>query len=147
MLFVIPLGGSPHASEGYTLPGGTVWIRSRLIAADAVDGAFTGLTIQSGSLKLSAVTTVGANVIVVSPAAQIELDLNLESPAAAPQSSFSAVAADADSAKVTLPATVTIRASGTGTGSIAQLVPPRSRPMELPPRSSSPTHPPVTTRK
>jgi hypothetical protein len=118
VLFVIPLAGFPHAGEVYKLQSGTVWIRSRLIAPDAAEGAFTGLLIQSGILKLNAVTTVTTNLIVVSTAAQIELDLNLQRPVS-PASSLSGTGGDAEAAKVTLPATVSIRATGAGTGAIS----------------------------
>jgi hypothetical protein len=119
VLLVIPLAGLPQPSATYALPAGTIWIRSKLIAADAVDGAFTGLLITGGTLKISAPATIAAGVIVLNIATQLELDVNLQEPAV-PASPPSGPGGDARSAKVSLPASMTIRGAAAGTGAITQ---------------------------
>src|SRR5262249_51218424 len=106
-------------STNYSLAAGTVWIRSQLIAADARDGAFTGLLIQGGVLKLSAPSTIDAGIIVVNIAAQFELDLKLH---AASTSSGAATGpgGDARASNVVLPTTMSLRGTATGTGTITQ---------------------------
>ena len=84
MLLVIPSTAFPAPAANYSLQSGTVWIRSKLIAADAVEGAFTGLRIQGGVLKLSAPATIAAGVIVLNITTLLELDLKLQEPSIPP---------------------------------------------------------------
>jgi hypothetical protein len=117
VLLVIPHAGILSPSTNYSLPAGTVWIRSKLIAADAPDGAFTGLLIQGGTLRLSAPSTIAAGNIVVNIAAQLELDLKLQAPAI-PSSPGAGPGGDARASNVLLPATMSVRGAAIGTGSI-----------------------------
>lgn len=117
VLLVIPLAGILSPSTNYSLPAGTVWIRSRLIAADAPYGAFTGLVIQDGTLRLSAPSSIAAGIVVVNIAAQLELDLKLQAPAI-PSSSGTGPGEDARASNVLLPATMSVRGAAIGTGTI-----------------------------
>jgi hypothetical protein len=117
VLAVIPHAGVVSPATRYTLPKGTVWIRSKLIAADAPEGAFTGLLISGGALKLSAASTIDTGRIVVGSAAQFELSLKLQ-PSAGPSSPASGPGADARACNVALPATVNLRGAAAGTGEI-----------------------------
>ena len=117
VLVVIPQAGALSPSTSYSLPAGTVWIRSKFIAADAPDGAFTGVLIQGGTLKLSALSTIDAGLIVVNIAAQIELDLKLQAPVI-PSSTATGPGGDARASNVVLPATMSLRGAAVGTGAI-----------------------------
>jgi hypothetical protein len=119
VLLVIPHAGILSPSTNYSLPAGTVWIRSKLIAADAPDGAFTGLLIQGGTLRLSAPSIISAEIIVINIAAQLELDLKLQAPAI-PSSPATGPGGDARASNVLLPATMSLRGAAIGTGAITQ---------------------------
>jgi hypothetical protein len=118
VLLIVPLA-IPQPAATYVLPAGTVWIRSKLIAADAVEGAFTGLLITEGVLKLSNPPTIAAGAIVLNITTELELDLKLQEPGIS-SSPLTGPGGDARAAKVSLPASVTIRGSAAGTGTITQ---------------------------
>jgi hypothetical protein len=101
------------------LEGGTVWIRSKLIAADTIDGAFTGLLIKGGALKLSAPAIIAAGVIVLNITSQFELDLELQDPAI-PSSPPTGPGGDARAATVSPPVKMTLRGTAAGTGTVTQ---------------------------
>ncbi|HKA06405.1 MAG TPA: hypothetical protein VKD71_04050, partial [Gemmataceae bacterium] len=122
ILLLIPLATFPEPKANYSLPAGTVWIRSRLIAADAVDGAFSGLLIRGGVLKLSVPATVSAGVIVLDAATHIEIDLELEKPPV-PPSRLTGPGDDARASRVSLPTSMSIRATAAGTGTISKAAP------------------------
>ena len=80
----MPLAGHPQPGAKYALPAGTIWIRSKFLAADAPEGGSTGLLIKSGELVLSAPATTSASLVVLTLATRFELDLKLAAPAALP---------------------------------------------------------------
>jgi hypothetical protein len=84
VLFTMRLAGHPQPGAKYALPAGTIWIRSKFLAADAPEGGFTGLLIKSGELVLSAPATTSASLVVLTLATRFELDLKLAAPAALP---------------------------------------------------------------
>ncbi len=110
---LIPLSGILSARKTYTIQAGSVWIASRLIAADtALDGYYTGLKISGGKLELSADSEIVDNQIVVKTGASAILDLDLKPNAAgatSPDAGFDA--ADAD---VELPKKCSLKFSASG---------------------------------
>jgi hypothetical protein len=118
VLAVIPHTGALLPSSKYSLPGGTVWVRSKLIAADAPEGAFTGLLIRGGTLTVSVDAANDAGRISVPAAAQFELALDLAPAAVAAGTPRSAPGSDAHACEVTPPTTVTLRGGSAGAGHI-----------------------------
>lgn len=106
----LPLTG-PSANS-YKLNAGSVWINSRLLAADAPAGHFTGLTINGGTVNLSAAPTVvnGKLTIPLSATATVQLDLKQQTVADADLAS--PYGKDARSAKIELPAELNFQFKG-----------------------------------
>ncbi|MGZ8554600.1 MAG: hypothetical protein ACXWV8_14405, partial [Chitinophagaceae bacterium] len=64
----------------YTIPAGSVWIRSNRIAQTAAGNLYTGLTIKGGQLEFSIDTPLGADKIAVVGNTTISLRLDLAQP-------------------------------------------------------------------
>ncbi|HKR58482.1 MAG TPA: hypothetical protein VJS64_02015, partial [Pyrinomonadaceae bacterium] len=76
---LIPLSGTVSAKKTYKIEAGSVWIASRLIAADStLDGYFTGLKISGGTLELSSISEIDNGQIVIKPGASAIMDLGLK---------------------------------------------------------------------
>jgi hypothetical protein len=64
----------------YKLPAGSIWINSQVLAANSPVGLFTGLTIKSGTIKLSAVPQVINGKLTAASNTTITLQLHLAQP-------------------------------------------------------------------
>lgn len=110
---LIPLSGIISARKTYKIQAGSVWIASRLIAADpALDGYYTGLKVSGGTLELSQVSEVDGEQIVIKPGVTAILDLDLKqnaNPTASTNAGF-----DAAEAVVHLPAKCSLKFSVLG---------------------------------
>ncbi len=106
----LPLA-APSANS-YKLNAGSVWINSRLLAPDAPAGHFTGLTINGGTVALTAPPTIvnGKLTIPLSATATVQLDLKQQTVTDAdPDSPYGK---DARSAKIELPAELAFQFKG-----------------------------------
>ena len=69
-------GGRSEAT--YRLHAGSIWINSRLLAANAPPGFFTGLTIRGGSVVLGAEpATVGVGRLTIAPGTTVRVQLRV----------------------------------------------------------------------
>ncbi len=87
----------------YRLNAGSIWINSRLLAANAPDGFFTGLTIRSGSIALSAPPTEIQGRLTIAAGTTAHVQLQLAPQAVSGADPASAYGKDARVAEVTLP--------------------------------------------
>lgn len=112
-LLLIPLSGFISAKKTYKIQAGSVWIASKLIAADSsLEGYFTGLKVSGGTLELSAVSEVDAEQIVINPGVAATLDLDLKQnliSTTSPDAGF-----DATEAIVQLPKKCSLKFSAAG---------------------------------
>lgn len=94
----IPAGATPDdpLSQAWTLPAGTVWIRSRFV--DAHTPGFTGLRIAGGALRIVGAVARENGTIVLSRGVQWTLDVEPERPAPA-----TTTHSDGDAAAIQLP--------------------------------------------
>jgi hypothetical protein len=72
----LPLAATP--SPSYRLGPGSIWINSQLLAANAPAGYFTGLTIKSGVITLSAAPQVINGKLSVSTGTHVTVTLQLQ---------------------------------------------------------------------
>jgi hypothetical protein len=110
---LIPLSGILSARKTYTIQAGSIWIASRLIAADpTLDGYFTGLKISGGKLELSADSEIVDNQIVIKLGTNAVLNLDLKQNAVgatSPEAGF-----DATDAAVQLPKKCSLKFNASG---------------------------------
>ncbi|HXQ88370.1 MAG TPA: hypothetical protein VN733_01915, partial [Solirubrobacterales bacterium] len=81
---VVPLRGGLKAADQYKLPSGSVWIRARLLAADAPPTAYCGIRIKGGTLALSAPATVTGESLQIGAGVTATLEIETD-PAPAPE--------------------------------------------------------------
>lgn len=96
----------------YSLPAGSIWIRSQLLAADAPAGYFTGLTIKGGTITLSAAPQAAGDKITVANTTTVRVQLDLEQPAVTGADPTSPYGVDARAMTLELPARLSFRFSG-----------------------------------
>ncbi len=66
----------------YTIPAGSIWILSSLLAANAPSNAYTGLRIKGGKLQLSSAPSVIGNNLEIGNNVKVTLTLSLDHPEA-----------------------------------------------------------------
>lgn len=76
----VPIAGFLSAHQHYTLPAGSIWLRSQLITPSAPTGAFTGLKIKGGELNFKNPVTVSGSSIIIAGGDICELSLELDQP-------------------------------------------------------------------
>ncbi|HSK39590.1 MAG TPA: hypothetical protein VK943_07465, partial [Arenibaculum sp.] len=81
-ILLVPLHGRLEPATEYKLPEGSIWIRSRLLAADAPDRGYSGLRIAGGTLRLGTRPKVVGDTLQI--VAATPLMLEVEPAAAAP---------------------------------------------------------------
>jgi hypothetical protein len=115
LLLTLP-AAAVKADKGYTLPAGSVWIRSNLLHPDAI--GYTGLRIKSGSLLLSEMAGVPAGVsnppIVLTGTTTATLTIQTDPPALPPIGG-GGTGQDGARAQVVIPPTATFQFAPTGT--------------------------------
>ncbi len=87
----------------YRLHAGSIWINSRLLASNAPLGFFTGLTIRSGEIALSAAPQVIDGRLTIAPSTTVRVQLQLQQPAVSDADPASAYGKDARAAQLELP--------------------------------------------
>jgi len=96
----------PLAAEvapGYHLNAGSIWINSRLLAANAPAGFFTGVTIRSGNIALSAAPQIIDGRLTIAPSTNVRVQLQLAQQAVNDADPSSDYGKDARAADVQLP--------------------------------------------
>jgi hypothetical protein len=82
---LVPLRGFLiGASTDYILPAGSIWILSRVLTPSAPAGAYSGLRIKGGRLRLSSAPTVSGLTLTTVASARVTLELELDPAASAP---------------------------------------------------------------
>jgi hypothetical protein len=109
----LPLTGFVITSDTlYSIPAGSVWILSKLLAATAPSGGYTGLRIKGGTLKLTSPPSVSGNKLVIGPSVAMTLELQLDQPE--PQPPSNDLGGDARESKCQVPAKVVFEFTATG---------------------------------
>ena len=72
------------ASTDYILPAGSMWILSRALTPSAPAGAYSGLRIKGGRLRLSSAPTVSGLTLTTIAGVRVTLELDLDPAAPAP---------------------------------------------------------------
>ena len=97
----LPLATAARGS--YRLSAGSIWINSRLLAAIAPPGYFSGLTIRRGTVTLSAPASMQGNRLTIATTTTTRVELELAQPAVSDADAASAYGQDARAAKLELP--------------------------------------------
>jgi hypothetical protein len=79
---LFPVKGLITGGSNYTLTAGTVWIKSTLLAPAAPAGAYCGIRISGGRLRLTEPGTVAGGNLVIGPGTTATLDIDTDQPAA-----------------------------------------------------------------
>lgn len=78
----LPMSGFVLSSATeYSIPKGSVWILSKLLAPTAPNGAYSGVRIKRGNLKLSSPASVVGGTLQINPSTKVTLELVLDPPA------------------------------------------------------------------
>jgi hypothetical protein len=108
----LPLAADPSLT--YQLTGGSIWINSQLLAVGAPAGDYTGLTIQGGTVSLSAAPQLINGRLTVAPNTIITVRLRLRQPAATDADASSPYGIDARKATLQLPQKFSFHFSSAG---------------------------------
>ena len=103
----------PEAGTSYQLRAGSIWIDSSILAANAPVGDYTGLTIRSGTVNLSAAPHVVNGKLTAAPNTVITVRLSLQQPAVTDADPASVYGVDARDAELDLPSIFSFHFSGT----------------------------------
>ena len=112
-LLTLPLRDfSLGAATSYELPAGSVWILSRALSAAAPAGAYSGVRIKKGRLRLSSVPTIAGLTLTIPNGARLTLELELDPAASTAPAATPGQDAHASRAKVPETATFVFTAAG-----------------------------------
>lgn len=112
--FGVDLSLLADPASSYDLPVGSIWINSRLLAADAPPGYYTGLTVEAGAVRLSVAPQLVGGKLTIKPATVVSVDLRLRQAAVADDDDESPYGLDARRASLQLPERLSLRFSGAG---------------------------------
>lgn len=97
----------------YRLTSGSVWINSQLFTASAPAGQFTGLTIQGGTVTLSAAPQLINGKLTIAPSVTAKVNLELRQPPVSDADETSPYGIDARYATVHLPKQLALQFANT----------------------------------
>ena len=117
----IDLPLAADAAPGYHLNAGSIWINSRLLASNAPPGFFTGLTIRSGNIALSAAPQIVDGRLTIAPSTTVRVELQLAQQTVNDADPSSDYGKDARAADVRLPREFAFHFGG-GTHALDQLL-------------------------
>lgn len=103
----VPILGFLSAHQHYTLPAGSVWLRSQLITPSAPTGAYTGLKIKGGEIIFKNPVSISGSSIIIAGGDICELSLDLDQPIDTP-SMDSSTGEDAKNQNIELPKKIKI---------------------------------------
>ena len=89
--------------SSYKLNAGSIWINSRLLASNAPPGFFTGLTIRSGTIALSAEPNLVDGRLTIAQNTTVRVELQLQQQTVNDADPASAYGKDARAAQIELP--------------------------------------------
>ena len=101
-ILLVPIRGLLHAGDNYRLAAGSVWILASLLASEAPAGAYCGIRITGGRLRLSAGSTVSGGNLVIGAGTIATLEIKTDPQAAG--GAAGAPGADGRAAKADVPA-------------------------------------------
>jgi hypothetical protein len=110
----LPLAADPLPS--YRLDAGSIWINSRLLAQNAPAGHFTGLTIKSGRITLSAPPQIVGGKLTVSTGTKVTVTLQLQQQAGVGPNPGSPYGKDARDMQLALPGVLDFHFAGQTSG-------------------------------
>lgn len=96
----------------YNLSGASVWINSRLLAADAPANNFTGIAINGGTVTLSAPPQTVSGKLTVANSTRVSVELQPRQPAVTDTDESSPYGVDAREASLRLPERFAFRFTG-----------------------------------
>lgn len=102
-------GAVPSRLITYNLAQGSLWINSRLLAANAPAGTYTGLTIQGGTISLTSRPVNQGGKLTVPVNTAIALQLRLNQPEAVGVNPSTPFGIDARNLQLALPQTVSLQ--------------------------------------
>lgn len=108
----LPLAADPALT--YQLVGGSIWINSQLFATGAPAGTYTGLTIQGGTVALSAAPQLINGKLTIAPNTVVTVRLRLRQPAVTDADPTSPYGVDARNASLDLPQRLSFHFSNAG---------------------------------
>jgi len=114
----------PSAATVYRLGAGSIWIDSQIFAKDAPAGFYTGLTIRSGRITLSADPQTVNGKATIAPTTVVTVELDLQQPAPLNPDPSSSYGVDARDSSLNLPERLVFRFSGAG-GTFVEISPAR----------------------
>jgi hypothetical protein len=94
---------SADMRPNYKLSAGSIWINSRLLASNAPPGFFSGLTIRSGNIALSATPQVIDGRLTIAPNTTVRVQLQLQQQPVNDADPASEFGKDARAAEIELP--------------------------------------------
>jgi len=94
---------SADVRPNYKLNAGSIWINSRLLASNAPLGFFTGLTIRSGTIALSAEPNLVDGRLTIAQNTTVRVELQLQQQTVNDADPASAYGKDARAAQIELP--------------------------------------------
>lgn len=97
----------------YSIVAGTVWLKAKLLSAEAPEGLFVGVKVTSGSITLSKSTRLINKKITILPNTSMEVSLKLEKDTSATTSETSPYGQDARNCDFKLPETLQFSWDGT----------------------------------
>lgn len=112
-----------NAASSYNLSSGSIWINSRLLAADAPAGYYTGLTIQGGTIALSATPVTIDGKLTAQSSTIVRVDLRLRQVDA--PAGTSSYGTDARDARLQLPERFSFNFSGAAGSQLDEISPAR----------------------
>lgn len=112
-LLTLPLRGfALGPATSYELPAGSVWILSRALSAAAPAGAYSGVRIKKGRLRLSSAPTIAGLTLTIPNGTRVALELELDPPASTAPAATPGQDAHASRVKVPETATLVFTAAG-----------------------------------
>ncbi|MCA9593853.1 MAG: hypothetical protein KC776_11100 [Myxococcales bacterium] len=112
-LLVLSKGGRPHTSGGSTtvsIGRGTVWIRGDLLNSSLPPGAYVGIRVDGGSLRIDLPVTLHGDEVEIGQPLSGDLRLDLAEDAVTP----AAGGCRASGASIELPEAITLTFTGSG---------------------------------
>jgi hypothetical protein len=75
-IIFVPLRGALAGATHYSLPAGSIWILSRLLASAAPAGGYCGIRIKGGTLAFSAPAVISGGTLQISASATATLEVS-----------------------------------------------------------------------